>query len=64
MNSSEKGGIQKQFCNTGCIGCKKCEKVCNDNAIHVENFFASIDYSKCIKCNNCVDVCPCDVIKF
>lgn len=63
-NSSEKGGIQKQFCNTGCIGCKKCEKVCNDNAIHVENFLASIDYSKCIKCNNCVDVCPCDVIKF
>lgn len=63
-NSLEKGGVQKQFCNTGCIGCKKCEKVCEYGAIQVNNFLASIDYNKCVKCLKCIEVCPCDVIKF
>ena len=63
-NSLEKGGVQKQFCNTGCIGCKKCEKACEYGAIQVNNFLASIDYNKCVKCLKCIEVCPCDVIKF
>lgn len=62
-NSKEKGGVQKQFCNTGCIGCKKCEKVCEYDAIHVNNFLADIDYEKCKKCMQCIEACPCDVIK-
>ena len=48
--STEKGGLQKKFCNTGCVGCKLCEKSCEYDAIHVNNFLASIDYNKCINC--------------
>ena len=61
--SIEKGAAQKKYCNTGCIGCKLCEKTCEDDAIHVNNFLASIDYTKCTSCGKCVEVCPCDTIK-
>ena len=61
--SIEKGGFQKKFCNTGCIGCKLCEKACEYNAVHVNNFLASIDYNKCVNCGKCIEVCPSDTIK-
>ena len=31
-------------------------------AIKVTNFLASIDYSKCTGCGQCVEVCPKQVI--
>lgn len=61
--STEKGSLQKKFCNTGCVGCKLCEKSCEYDAIHVNNFLASIDYNKCINCGKCEEVCPSDTIK-
>ena len=49
-------------CQTGCIGCMKCQKTCPSEAIKVTNFLASIDYSKCTGCGQCVEVCPKHVI--
>lgn len=60
--SEVKGGLQKQYCKTGCVGCKLCEKACEDDAIHVVNHLANIDYDKCISCHKCADVCPTGVI--
>jgi len=60
--SQDKGGVTRKACSVGCIGCKKCEKTCEFDAIHVENFLASIDYEKCTSCGNCVEACPTNAI--
>lgn len=49
-------------CQVGCIGCKACERVCEDDAIHVTNFLAEIDYDKCTNCGKCVAACPTKTI--
>ncbi len=45
-------------CKTACIGCGKCVKVCNFEAITVENNVAYIDETKCKLCRKCVAECP------
>ena len=49
-------------CSVGCIGCKKCEKECHFDAIHVEGNVAKIDYEKCKNCGMCAKVCPRGII--
>lgn len=61
-NSNDKGKDVKDVCQVGCIGCKKCEKECKFDAIHVDNFLAKVDYSKCKNCGMCVKVCPTNAI--
>lgn len=61
--SLDKGAAAKKKCGNPCIACKKCEKECPYDAIHVENFLAVIDYDKCTSCGKCVDVCPSDIIE-
>lgn len=48
----------------GCIGCKKCEKVCPTEAILVNSNDkkAYIETSMCLQCTNCAQICPTDTI--
>ena len=45
-----------------CIGCGKCAKVCQFDAITVENNLAYIDFEKCRLCTKCVAECPTGAI--
>ena len=57
-NNTERGAVLKNKCSVGCIGCTKCVKECPLDAIEVNDFLASIDYSKCTGCQKCVPACP------
>ncbi len=50
--------VAMPVCTYSCIACKRCEKACEYDAIHVNNFLAEIDPAKCTRCEACVAVCP------
>ena len=56
--SHDKGADTRKVCTNGCIGCKKCEKVCEFGAITVDNNCAHIDPEKCTNCGKCAEGCP------
>ena len=58
----EKGARTRKQCKTGCIGCMKCVKVCEANAITVTDNCAKVDFDKCISCGKCKEVCPVKAI--
>ncbi len=62
-SSYDKGKDVKAGCSVGCIGCRLCVRACEDDAIHVEDNLAYIDYSKCINCGKCAKVCPVKIIE-
>ncbi|MDA3810441.1 MAG: aldo/keto reductase, partial [Spirochaetaceae bacterium] len=41
-----------------CIGCRECEKTCEQDAIFVKDGKAIVDPEKCILCGYCVPTCP------
>lgn len=49
-------------CSFGCIGLGDCVRVCEHDAIHVNNGAASVDTSKCTACMKCVAECPRKII--
>lgn len=57
-----KGAFTRKECSAGCIGCMKCMKVCEHDAIKVENNTAHVDYSKCVGCGECEKGCPTKAI--
>ncbi len=63
-SSKEIGATTRKSCQVGCIGCKKCEKKCPENAIIVEDNLAKIDPQKCNECGTCVPHCPTQTIQF
>ena len=62
-SSKDKGADARKACKNACIGCKKCEKVCECEAISVKDNLARIDYSKCTGCGACSDSCPTGCLK-
>ncbi|MEG0753073.1 MAG: RnfABCDGE type electron transport complex subunit B, partial [Angelakisella sp.] len=46
-SSHDKGAYTRKVCKAGCIGCMKCQKTCEFDAIKVTDNLASIDTSKC-----------------
>lgn len=57
-SNCDKGGPAKRACKVACIGCYKCQKVCEYDAITIENNLAYIDAAKCKFCRKCVTECP------
>ena len=45
-----------------CEGCGVCAKVCKSECI--EPITKAIDFSRCVACYNCLDVCPSDSINY
>jgi Na+-translocating ferredoxin:NAD+ oxidoreductase RNF subunit RnfB len=60
--NEDKGGVARKACSVACIGCGKCQKECNFNAITIENNLAYIDSDKCKLCRKCPPVCPTGAI--
>ncbi len=60
--NEDKGGIAKQYCAVTCTGCTKCFKVCEYDAIIMNNNLAFIDSEKCKLCRKCVTECPTNAI--
>lgn len=56
--NKDKGPVAKKACEVACIGCSKCQKVCAQEAITIENNLAYIDFEKCKMCRKCVEECP------
>jgi Na+-translocating ferredoxin:NAD+ oxidoreductase subunit B len=61
-SNCDKGGPARKACKVACIGCSKCFKVCEFNAITIKDNLAYIDSKKCTFCRKCVTECPTDAI--
>ena len=57
-SSQQKGPVTMKQCKVGCIGCGICAKNCPLEAVKVENFNATIDFSVCKNCGTCAEKCP------
>jgi electron transport complex protein RnfB len=60
--SHDPGKVVNKACKVGCIACRRCEKACKFEAIHVVDNLATIDYDKCRLCGACVKACPRGII--
>lgn len=58
----DKGAQTRKECTTGCIGCMKCVKACESEAITIDRFCAKVDYDKCTGCGKCHEQCPVSAI--
>lgn len=61
-SSHAAGAVTRKACTAGCIGCMKCTKVCEHDAITVQDHLASIQPEKCVGCGKCAEVCPAGCI--
>jgi MinD superfamily P-loop ATPase len=60
------GGRRASIVAEKCVGCGKCEEVCNFNAVNknaADNTY-TIDPIACEGCKVCVEFCPVDAIEF
>ena len=62
-SNRDKGAMTRKACSIGCIGCMKCAKNCEADAITVSGNLAAIDYGKCTGCGKCAEVCTTGCIR-
>ncbi len=49
-------------CAWGCLGLGDCDRACDFDAIHMNEFgLPVVDEDKCVACNDCVVACPLDL---
>lgn len=56
------GAQTRKNCTVGCIGCRKCFKICKYDAITMNGTLAVIDHDKCTHCGDCLPECPTGAI--
>lgn len=61
-SNQDKGAQTRKACDVGCIGCMKCVKACEYDAVKVENSLARVDVKKCTACGKCAEECPTKAI--
>ncbi len=57
-SNHDKGAVAMKECKAACIGCGKCVKTCQFEAITLTENLAYIDAEKCRLCRKCVEACP------
>lgn len=62
-SNKDRGPAVKKACSIGCIGCKMCERQCENDAIKVVDNISHIDYEKCQNCGKCAEKCPVKIIE-
>jgi Na+-translocating ferredoxin:NAD+ oxidoreductase RNF subunit RnfB len=61
-SSGDKGAAVKKACKVGCIGCAKCTKVVQHEAITMQGSLAVVDYSKELTNEHVIEECPAHTI--
>ena len=61
--NKDKGAVSMKACKVSCIGCGKCLKECNFEAITIAGNLSYIDPEKCRLCRKCVSACPTHAIR-
>jgi Na+-translocating ferredoxin:NAD+ oxidoreductase subunit B len=62
-HSKDKGADTRNNCQTGCIACGICVKVCPFDAPSIENNLSKINLDRCRVCGLCVAKCPTKAIR-
>ena len=61
--AAQLAGKSSKACAFGCMGLGSCVKVCQFNAIKIENGVAVVDPEVCVSCGKCVNICPQHIIE-
>ena len=60
--NKDKGAVSMKACKVSCIGCGKCVKECQFEAITLTGSLSYIDPDKCRLCRKCEKACPTHAI--